>query len=49
LNPAFVEWLMGLPKGWTTARIGSGPVATEWSRYKQQLQYALSQIAQGGS
>ena len=49
LNPAFVEWLMGLPEGWTTARIGSGPVATEWSRYKQQLQYALSQIAQGGS
>lgn len=29
LNPEFVEWLMGLPPGWT----GSGVSATEWSRW----------------
>ena len=49
LNPAFVEWLMGLPNGWTIAKIGSGPVVTEWFRYKQQLQLECSRIARAGS
>lgn len=30
LNPLFVEWLMGWPTEWT----GSGPSATEFTRYK---------------
>jgi len=49
LNPAFVEFLMGLPKGWTLAKIGSGPAETEWSRYKQRLQSALSQLMRDGN
>lgn len=32
LNPAFVEWLMGYPDGWT----GSGPSETEWSLWWSQ-------------
>lgn len=49
LNPLFAEWLMGLPAGWTTVEIGSGPSATEWSLYKQQLRFAYLQIVRGGS
>jgi len=49
LNPAFVEWLMGLPSGWTIAKTGSGPVATELYHYKQQLQSECSRIARAGS
>jgi len=49
LNPAFVEWLMGLPSGWTIARTGSGPVATELYHYRQQLQSECSRIARAGS
>jgi len=49
LNPAFVEWLMGLPSGWTIARIGSGPAATELYHYRQQLQSECSRIARAGS
>lgn len=40
LNPAFVEWLMGLPIGYTA----SGRLGTEWSRYRQQLHSAYSRI-----
>lgn len=48
LNPAFVEWLMGLPPGWTTARIGFGPSATELSRYRRLLRSVSSRLAQDG-
>lgn len=37
LNPLFVEWLMGLPIGWT----GSAPVATEWSRCRSRMRSSL--------
>ncbi len=37
LNPKFVEWLMGLPDGWTS----SGCSATELSRYKRLMRSAL--------
>jgi hypothetical protein len=33
LNPAFVEWLMGLPPGWTDF----APVGTEWFRWLQRM------------
>ena len=33
LNPRFVEWLMGLPIGWSTATIGSGCSETEWYQW----------------
>lgn len=48
LNPAFVEWLMGLPSGWTIAKTGSGPVVTEWSLYKQQLRSECLRLARAG-
>jgi hypothetical protein len=40
LNPAFVEWLMGLPPAWT----GSGPAATAWSRWQQRMRSSLWQL-----
>jgi len=40
LNPRFVEWLMGLPTGWT----GFALAGTEWSRWRQQSRSALSGI-----
>tara|TARA_R100001082_G_scaffold22457_2_gene10824 strand:- start:201 stop:512 length:312 start_codon:yes stop_codon:yes gene_type:complete len=43
LNPLFVEWLMGMPIGWT----GFEPLGTELYRYKQQLHSAYLQIVQG--
>jgi len=49
LNPAFVEWLMGLPPNWTIAKIGSGPAATELCHYKQQLRSALLRIVPDGT
>ena len=42
LNPTFVEWLMGLPEGWT----GSGCSATELCRW---LQLMRSILYSGGS
>lgn len=33
LNPAFVEWMMGLPPGWTDF----APVAMEWSHFVQRM------------
>lgn len=33
LNPAFVEWLMNLPGGWTDF----APLGMEWSRYARRL------------
>lgn len=46
LNPAFVEWLMGLPEGWTDSECS----ATEWSRWLLLMRSALcsnGQSAQG--
>jgi hypothetical protein len=40
LNPAFVEWLMGWPTGWTASACS----ATELSRFKQRMRSALSQL-----
>jgi hypothetical protein len=37
LNPNFAEWLLGLPIGWTREDQGSGPSATEFALYRQQL------------
>lgn len=39
LNPAFVEWLMNLPPGWT----GFGALGTEWSRYRRRWRSWLSE------
>ena len=36
LSPLFVEWLMGWPPHWSTARIDSACSATAWSRWWQQ-------------
>ena len=37
LSPAFVEWLMGWPPGWTACACS----ATAWSRYKARMRSAL--------
>jgi hypothetical protein len=37
LNPTFVEWLMGLPLGWTDF----APSATEWSRWSLLMRSCL--------
>ena len=36
LSPIFVEWLMGWPINWTSARTDSGVQATEWCRWRRQ-------------
>lgn len=43
LNPRFVEWLMGLPVGWSDSR----PLGTEWFHYKQLLRSEFSRIVSG--
>jgi hypothetical protein len=40
LNPAFTEWLMGWPIGWTDFV----PVGTAWFRWQQHMRSALSQM-----
>lgn len=40
LNPAFVEWLMGWPHGWTDF----APVATGWSRWWRLMRSELSRL-----
>lgn len=40
LNPLFVEWLMGWPPGHALCDCS----ATEWSRYRQHMRGALSQL-----
>lgn len=40
LNPCYAEWLMGWPTGWT----GSGPAATELSRWWQLMRGEFSKI-----
>ena len=44
LNPAFVEWLMGLPVG-LTGLTGSEPLEIPWSHWLQRMRSALSQLA----
>jgi hypothetical protein len=46
LNPLFVEWLMGVPRGWTTATV-SGCSATELSRWLRLMRSELSRLEQG--
>ena len=41
LNPAFVEWLMGLPQGWTDFT----PVGMEWSRWWRLMRSELSRLS----
>ena len=40
LNPLFVEWLMGLPSGWTDCDCS----ATEWFRWKRRMHTELSKL-----
>jgi hypothetical protein len=40
LNPAFTEWLMGWPIGWTE----SEPAVTGWCRWQQDMRGALSAL-----
>lgn len=40
LNPAFTEWLMGWPIGWTEFV----PAATAWFLWQQRMRFALSQL-----
>lgn len=40
LNPAFVEWLMGWPPGWTSYACS----ATAWSHYRQRMRSAFLSI-----
>lgn len=40
LNPLFVEWLMGLPSGWS----GLGPVGTGWSPWSRRMRGELSRL-----
>ncbi len=40
LNPLFVEWLMGMPLGWT----GFGPVGMEWFRWRRRMLSELSRL-----
>lgn len=40
LNPAFTEWLMGWPIGWTE----SVPAVTGWCRWQQRMRGALSAL-----
>lgn len=44
LNPAFVEWLMGLPNGLTDPT-GCAVSATQSSLYRQRLRFELSRLA----
>jgi len=37
LNPRFVEWLMGMPDGWTSFACSE----TEWSRYRRRMRSVL--------
>jgi hypothetical protein len=46
LNPLFVEWLMGWPRGWTLlVSTDFGCSATGLSRFKRDMRSALSQLA----
>ncbi len=42
LNPAFVEWLMGLPFGWTSSELA----ATEWFRWLRLSRLEFLRIVQ---
>lgn len=40
LNPTFVEWLMGWPRGWTVC----GSLGTEWFHWQQRMRSELSRL-----
>jgi hypothetical protein len=44
LNPLFVEWLMGWPEHWSTARNGSDSSATAWSHWLRRSRSELARI-----
>ena len=48
LNPAFVEWLMGWPTGWTSlAPLDCGSRETAWSHWPQRMRSELSRRCWG--
>ena len=48
LNPLFVEWLMGLPTGWSAAGNGSGPSEIQLTRWRRRMRSVLWQLAVAG-
>ena len=48
LNPAFVEWLMGWPTGWTSlAPLDCGSRETAWSHWPRLMRSELSRLSWG--
>lgn len=48
LNPAFVEWLMGWPTGWTSlAPLDCGSREMAWSHWPQRMRSELSRLGWG--
>jgi hypothetical protein len=44
LNPLFVEWLMGWPEHWSTARSDSDSSATAWCHWLRRSRSALARM-----
>jgi len=44
LNPRFVEWLMGVPRSWSTATTGSGCSETEWFLWWRDALYCICSL-----
>jgi hypothetical protein len=47
LNPLFVEWLMGWPEHWSTARSDSDSSATAWCHWLRRSRSALARMRSG--